>query len=120
MRNFRELKVWERSHQPTLIVYHVTKRFPPEELYGLMTQMRRSSASIPANIAEGCGRSGDAELARFLQIAMGSASELEYQALLAGDLRYLDKATCDQLGDDIMEIKRMLAGFLKTLRQADS
>jgi four helix bundle protein len=77
MEAFRELKVWEKSHALTLAVYHVTKSFPKQEMYALTSQIRRASASIPANIAEGCGRNGDAELARFLLIAMGSASELE-------------------------------------------
>jgi four helix bundle protein len=84
MRNFREIKVWEKSHQLTLAIYKVTQAFPVEERYGLTGQMRRASASIPANIAEGCGRIGDAELRRFMQISMGSASELEYHLVLAG------------------------------------
>jgi four helix bundle protein len=78
MRDFKEYKVWEKSHYLALEVYRVTATFPKEELYGLTSQIRRASTSIPANIAEGCGRSGNTELARFLQIAMGSASELEY------------------------------------------
>ena len=82
MKDYRELKVWERSHQLALAVYKVTTTFPKDELYGLTSQIRRACASIPANIAEGCGRSGDAELARFLQIAMGSASELDYHLYL--------------------------------------
>jgi four helix bundle protein len=86
LRDFRELKVWGKANQLTLSVYKATQIFPKEELYGLTSQMRRSCASIPANIAEGCGRTGEAELARFLQIAMGSASELEYYLLLAYDL----------------------------------
>ena len=89
MKDFRELKVWEKAHQLTLSVYQVSHRFPKEELYGLTSQIRRASASIPANIAEGCGKCGDAELARYLQIAMGSSSELEYHLLLARDLGYL-------------------------------
>ncbi len=76
MRNFKELKVWQKSHQLTLAIYKATGKFPKEEIYGLTSQVRRASASIAANIAEGCGRSGEAELGRFLQIAMGSASEL--------------------------------------------
>jgi four helix bundle protein len=89
MRDFRELKVWHKSHQLTLDIYTATRGFPREEVYGLTSQFRRSSASIPANIAEGCGRTGDAELARFMLIAMGSASELEYHLLLAHDLGFL-------------------------------
>jgi hypothetical protein len=78
VKGFRDLKVWEKAHQLTLQVYKATASFPKEEMFGLTSQIRRAAASIPANIAEGCGRSGDAELGRFLQIAMGSASELEY------------------------------------------
>jgi four helix bundle protein len=100
----------------TLAVYRATALFPREELYGLVSQTRRSSASIPANIAEGCGRSGDAELARFLQIAMGSASELEYHLLLSHDLGYLTDEDHGQLQNDVTEVKRMLTGFLQKLR----
>lgn len=78
MKDFKKLKAWEKSHQLTLAIYKVTRSFPKDELYGLTSQMRRASVSIPANIAEGCGRGSDAELARFCHIAMGSASELEY------------------------------------------
>jgi four helix bundle protein len=83
MQSFRNLKVWEKSHSLTLCVYASSGAFPREEMYGLTSQMRRSSASIGANIAEGCYRKGDVEMGRFLQIAIGSASELEYQLLLA-------------------------------------
>ena len=92
MKDFRQLKVWEKAHQLALQVYKTTVNFPREELYGLTSQIRRSSMSIPTNIAEGCGRHTDAEFARFLQIAMGSASETEYQLLLARDLEFLPKA----------------------------
>ncbi|MHB2017325.1 MAG: four helix bundle protein [Candidatus Xenobia bacterium] len=74
MRDFRSLKVWQKSHQLTLAVYSATKGFPKDELYGLTSQVRRAAASIAANIAEGCRRNGSAELARFCHIAMGSAS----------------------------------------------
>jgi four helix bundle protein len=90
MRDFRQLKVWERGHRLVLDIYEATGKFPRQETYGLAAQLRRSSASIPANIAEGCGRSGDAELARFMLVSMGSASELEYHLLLAHDLNFLD------------------------------
>jgi four helix bundle protein len=89
MRDFRKLKVWEKAHELTLEVYSATARFPREELYGLAAQLRRASASIPANIAEGCGRDGEAELRRFLRIGLGSANEVEYHLLLAKDLRFL-------------------------------
>jgi four helix bundle protein len=89
LQSFRNLKVWEKAHVLTLDVYKSSKSFPRDEIYGLTSQMRRSSASIGANIAEGCCRKGDSELGRFLQIAMGSASELEYHLLLAHDLEVL-------------------------------
>jgi four helix bundle protein len=91
MKDFRELKVWEKSHRLALKVYNATTKFPKEELYGLTSQMRRSSVSVPTNIAEGCGRNRDSELNRFFEIAMGSASELEYLFLLARDLGFLGK-----------------------------
>jgi four helix bundle protein len=89
VKDFRDLQVWEKAHRLTLEVYKVTVSFPPREKYGLVDQVRRASTSIPANIAEGCGRGTDAEFARFLQYAMGSASELEYHLLLSSDLKIL-------------------------------
>ncbi len=115
VRDFRELKVWEKSHRLTLEVYKVSQGFPEDERYGLTSQMRRSSASIPTNIAEGCGRGGSNEFRRFLQIAMGSASELEYQLLLAHDLGLLKTSHHDTLSTDVCEIKRMLTGLIKKL-----
>ncbi len=99
MKDFRDLKVWQKAHQLTLAVYRITASFPREELYGLTSQLRRSCSSISANLAEGCGRNGDAELARFCSIAMGSASELDYRLLLARDLKLIkskDYAELDQ------------------------
>jgi four helix bundle protein len=116
MRDFRDLKVWERSHRLTLAAYKATATFPREELYGLTGQIRRTCAAIPANIAEGCGRGSNIELARFLQIALGSASELEYHLLLARDLSLLKGANHEQLAREVTEIKRMLASFIKSLR----
>ncbi len=115
MKAFRELKVWEKSHELTLAVYHATKTFPKQEMYALTSQIRRASASIPANIAEGCGRNGDAELARFCQIAMGSASELEYHLLLARDLRYLNSSDYERIMSEVSEVKRMLTSFIQKL-----
>jgi four helix bundle protein len=119
MRDFKGLKVWQRAHQVTLEVYKVSAGFPKQEWYGLTSQVRRASTSIAANIAEGCGRSGDAELARFLYIAMGSASEIEYHILLARDLRILDQTNFDLLTGLVIEVKPMLATFIKKLT-ADS
>ncbi|MEB2334304.1 MAG: four helix bundle protein [Anaerolineaceae bacterium] len=116
MKDFRQLKVWEKSHLLVLAIYKETKGFPKEELYGLTSQIRRSSMSIPTNIAEGCGKFTDADFARFLQIAMGSASETEYQLILARDLEFLSAENYGKLHNDVEEVKRMLASLLKTLR----
>lgn len=116
MQDFKKLDVWQKSHQLTLTIYKTTAAFPKEEQYGLSSQMRRSSSSIPANIAEGCGRGGTAELRRFLLIALGSASELQYHILLSGDLGILPKSTSEKLETDTIEIKRMLAAFIKKLK----
>ena len=116
MKDFKQLKVWEKAHRLTLGVYSATAAFPKDEQYGLTSQIRRSCASVPANIAEGCGRDGDAELGRFLQIAMGSASELEYHLLLAHDLRLLKDAAYEPIAADVIEVKRMLATFIKKLK----
>ena len=115
MKDFRNLKVWEKAHQLTLAVYKATTSFPREELYGLTSQIRRSCSSIPANLAEGCGRTGPAEMARFFQISMGSASELEYHLLLARDLHMLKVPDYDQLEGDVTEVKRMLSAFIQKL-----
>ena len=116
MQDYRQLKVWERSHQLTLAVYKATLTFPKEELYGLTSQIRRAGASIPANIAEGCGRNGDVEFARFLHIAMGSASELDYHLLLARDLHFVDIEVYEQLASELAKVKRMLNSFIQKLR----
>jgi len=115
MRNFKELHVWSKAHTLTLAVYAATATFPREELFGLTGQTRRAAASVPANIAEGCGRGSNAELARFLQTAAGSASELEYHLLLARDLDLLDTAAYDPLAVQVVEVKRMLTTFVQKL-----
>ena len=115
MKDFRKLKVWEKAHQLVLAVYHTTASFPRDETYGLTAQIRRSASSIPSNIAEGCGRDGDAELARFCLIARGSASELEYQILLAHDLKLIPSGRYEELSQEITEIKRMLTVFVQKL-----
>lgn len=116
MQSFRNLKVWEKAHVLTLDVYKSSKGFPRDEQYGLTSQMRRSSASIGANIAEGCCRKGDSELGRFLQIAMGSASELEYHLLLARDLEVMKSMDYQRLSSGVIEVKRMLASLIHKLR----
>lgn len=117
MRDFRKLKVWEKSHLLTLKVYTVTETYPKREDFRLVSQMQRSSSSIPTNIAEGCGRDSEAELARFMQISMGSASELEYQFILSRDLDYIDSIKYLELNNAVVEVKKMLARFIKTLRK---
>ena len=116
MRDFRGIVVWERGHELVLEVYEATRGFPREEVYGLTAQIRRCAASIPANMAEGCGRDGDAELRRFLLIAMGSSSELEYHLLLAHDLGFLPTHTYQPLSLQTREIKKMLSTFIKKLK----
>jgi four helix bundle protein len=116
MKNFRDLKVWQRAHDFVLRLYRSTNAFPRDEVYGLTSQIRRAALSVPSNIAEGCGRQGDPELARFCQIAMGSASEAEYQLLLAHDLGYLEAQEYQELDERLSEVKRMLNGLIQKLK----
>lgn len=116
MIDFRTLKVWEKAHHLVLHIYRVTNSFPREELYGLTSQIRRAALSIPSNLAEGCGRHSQAELATFSQIAMGSASELEYQLLLAHELNYLTDNDYQSIQAELNEIKRMLNSFIRKVR----
>ncbi len=111
MKDFRDLHVWHKAHLMTLDVYKVTNRFPKQEMYGLTSQIRRCAASIAANIAEGCGKRGNGEFQRFLNIATGSASELEYHFLLARDLNFMNEIEYKALSSAIIEIKRMLASL---------
>ena len=115
MKAFRQLKVSEKAHQLTLEVYRATASFPREEAYGLTSQIRRASASIGANLAEGCGRNGDKEFARFCGIARGSASELEYHLLLPKDLQFLHASLHEKLAAEAIEIKRMLTALIQKL-----
>ena len=116
MRDFHSLKVWEKSHQRVLAIYRLSQHFPAEERFGLTLQIRRAAVSVSSNIAEGAGRSGDRELSRFLSIAAGSISEVEYQWLLARDLGYVgDEATYHGVVEQISEVKRMLNAFLQKL-----
>jgi four helix bundle protein len=116
MRDFKQIKVLAKAHKLTLEIYKTTSRFPREELYALTSQLRRASASIPANIAEGFGRGGNVELARFLQIGMGSSYEVEYHAWLAKDLGLVSEETYERLQGQIVEVKRMLAALLSKVR----
>ncbi|MXV14849.1 four helix bundle protein [Hufsiella ginkgonis] len=115
MKDFKTLSMWSRSHELTLKIYEVTKNmFPREEIFGLSSQVRRSSSSIPTNIAEGCGRNSDAELKRFLVISTGSCSELEYQLLLAKDLKYIDEPLFIIMNAEVTEIRKMLFPISKS------
>lgn len=120
MQDYRQLKVWQRSHALALGIYSATATFPEPERYGLNSQMRRAAASVPANIAEGCGRAGAAELRQFLYTSFGSASELEYFLLLARDLRLLTEKQQEALDTSVREIKRMLTGLIQRVEEQSS
>jgi four helix bundle protein len=113
--DYRSLRVWSKAHQLTLLVYQLTGRFPSTEQYGLTSQIRRSAASIAANLAEGCGRDTDPELARYTRIALGSASELDYHLLLARDLGYLSQEDHRRAASAVTETRRMLAALIKAM-----
>jgi four helix bundle protein len=113
LKDFRELQVWDKAHKFTLRSYRLTDSFPKHELFGLASQIRRCSSSIPANIAEGCGRLGNSELHRFLQIACGSANELEYHLLLARDLGYVSELHHTEMEKQLLEMKKMLVSLTR-------
>jgi four helix bundle protein len=119
MRDFKQVKVWQKGQQLALDVYAATATFPREEMYGLTSQLRRAASSIPANIAEGCGRNTVPDLARFIQNSMGSASELESHLLLSHDLGYLTQPAFAGLERLTVEEKKMLSSFLVRLRADD-
>jgi four helix bundle protein len=123
MESFRKLEVWQRAHQLTLAVYRLAARLPDSERFGLAAQLRSAAASIPANIAEGCGRrnswSGNGELIRFLHMAMGSATELEYRLLLAHDLGLITDAHHRDVAQETVELQRMLSRFIARLKELD-
>lgn len=116
MKDFRSLKVWEKAHALTLTIYKSTEGFPKQEIYALTNQIQRSAVSIPANIAEGCGKDSDAELKRYFLIAMGSASELEYLLLLAHDLGYLQAGIYQSMQNELVETRKMLNAFIQRLK----
>jgi four helix bundle protein len=116
LRNYKDLRVWEEAHRLTLSVYKATQAFPKEERFGLTSQMRRSSASIAANLAEGCGRRSDGEMARFVQIAMGSGAELSYHLLLAQDLGFMKSEEYAELNASLERTMRMLSALSAKIR----
>jgi four helix bundle protein len=115
MMDFRDLKVWRDAHSFTLEIYRCAGSFPADEKYGLIAQIRKAASSIPTNIAEGCGRDTQADLRRFMSIAAGSASEVQYQLLLARDLGFLDPQAHAQLTLRVTDLKKMLSGYMQKL-----
>ena len=109
MKDYKKLIVWQKGHDNAKLVYDLTKHFPKEERYGITSQIRRAVVSVPTNIAEGCGKFTQRDFARYLQIAFGSANEVEYHLLLATDLEVLDGAAYSHLESKLIEVKRMLA-----------
>ena len=118
MRDFRTLKVWERAHQLALSVYRVTRAFPREELYGISSQLRRAACSVPANIAEGFGRSGNGDLHRFLDVAMGSTAEVSHFLLMSRDPAFVTPESYADLAERADEVQRMLASLIRKVQTA--
>jgi len=118
MQDFKDLKVWEKAHHLTIEVYRATGGFPRAEEFGLKSQLRRASVSIPSNIAEGCGRGSQKEFAQSLQVAIGSANEVEYQILLACDLGYMPKQSRHELDMELAEVRMMLARLVDRVRSS--
>ena len=117
MKDYRKVKVWGKAHILVKDVYRATSRFPKDELFGMTSQLRRASSSIPTNIAEGCGRGSDADFRRFLQIAFGSANEVEYLIFLSYELNYIQETQFIELNNKIVEVKKMIAGRTQTLNE---
>lgn len=117
MRNYRDLQVWSKAHNLTLELYRVSRQFPREELYGITGQLRRAAASIGANLAEGCGRRTSNELARFVRIALGSASELDYHLLLSHDLGFMAADEFTRASSSLTEVRKMLTSFLNSVEE---
>ena len=120
MRDFHKLMIWQRSHSLTLEIYKITKTFPKEEVFGLTSQIRRAVSSIPTNIAEGCGRNSNKEFAHFLQIAIGSATEVEYQLLLAHDINYINDDDYQVLTDETVAVRKMIIKYQSELKSSSS
>jgi four helix bundle protein len=120
MGDFKKLDVWQLAHKIVCDIYRETAGFPKTEAYGLTAQLRRSAASVPANLAEGCGRRGDAEFSRYVRISLGSATELEYHLLLSRDVGLLSSSSFDSLSAEVVRMQGMLAGLHRTLGKARS
>jgi four helix bundle protein len=120
LKDFKELKVWQKAYEFSLSVYLISKSFPREEVYGLTSQLRRATVSIGANIAEGCGRRSDGEFVRFLQIARGSSSEVEHHLLLARDLKFMPQSVYADLERKLAEVQRMLTSLVSVIQEKTS
>jgi len=117
LRNYRDLQVWDKAHKLTLDLYRVSREFPREETYGITSQLRRAAVSVGANLAEGCGRRTSNELARFVKIAMGSASELDYPLLFCRDLGFMNEGDSIRTSSDLTEMRKMLTAFLNRVEE---
>ena len=117
MKDYRKLVVWEKAHKLTLFIYNITRAFPKEEQYGLVSQIRRAAASTPTNIAEGCGKNTQPDFARYLQNAFGSMQEVQYLSFLSFELKYLDQENYIILENSISEVKAMLIGLIHRVRK---
>ena len=120
LKNYRELKVWQKAYQVCIDIYKITKVFPREERYGLTSQIRRAAVSVPSNIAEGYGRKTTQEYIQALYIAYGSNCELETQILLSGDLGYIKLDVLNKLQENIKGVERMLKALIKSLENKHS
>jgi len=115
MRDFKKYTIWESRHKLTLTVYKITDNFPKSELFGLTSQMRRASASVPSNIAEGCGRESDIEFKRFLIIASGSASELLYLLILSKDIGYISNEQFEEFEIALTTLRKSIHQLIKKI-----
>ena len=116
MQDFRNLQVWKKSHEFTLKIYKLSQSFPKEETYGLTSQLRRASTSIPTNIAEGCVKNTNPEYSRFLYISLGSMAELETQLIIATNLKYISSSKYELIINDLTDIRKMLSGLIKYVK----
>lgn len=119
MQDYRKLQVWQRSHYLTIEIYQITNNFPREEMFGLTSQIKRATSSVPANIAEGCGRNSNKDFAQFLNISLGSLNESTYFVLLAKDLNYINVELFEKLNNECNEIKAMLISLINKIRNND-
>jgi len=115
MKDFKNLKVWQKGINLVVNIYKVSENFPKEEIYGLTSQVRRSAVSIPSNIAEGSGRNSDKDFNRFLDISLGSSFELETQIIIAHELNFLSDNEFDNLTEKVQEEQKMITGLQRSI-----